>query len=75
MDVNATPHSQSICNLNVIAAQSPAHLNAPRAYLPCRTGESRAATKANPMTDLLWFGALAGLVALTLAYVRLCDEA
>lgn len=26
------------------------------------------------MTDLLWLGVLAGLVALTFAYVRLCDE-
>ncbi len=75
MGVNTTPHSQSIWNLNAIAAHSPAHLNACRAYLPCRAGESRAATKANPMTDLLWLGALAGLVALTLAYARLCDEA
>jgi len=27
------------------------------------------------MTDILWLGALAGLFALTLAYIRLCDEA
>ena len=26
------------------------------------------------MTDILWLGALAGLFALTLAYVRLCDS-
>ncbi|WP_267134681.1 hypothetical protein [Sphingomonas sp. So64.6b] len=31
--------------------------------------------KGISMTDILWLGALAGLVALTLAYVRLCDEA
>ncbi|MES2056078.1 MAG: hypothetical protein V4564_09080 [Pseudomonadota bacterium] len=36
---------------------------------------TRAATKAFHMTDILWLGALAGLVALTLAYARLCDEA
>jgi len=27
------------------------------------------------MTDLLWLAILAGLFALTLAYVRLCDKA
>lgn len=27
------------------------------------------------MTDILWLGALAGLVALTLAYVRLLADA
>jgi len=27
------------------------------------------------MQDLLWVAALAGLVAATLAYVRLCDNA
>ena len=27
------------------------------------------------MTDLLWLAALAGLFAVTLAYVRLCDGA
>ena len=27
------------------------------------------------MTDILWLGALLGLFLLTLAYVRLCDEA
>jgi hypothetical protein len=29
----------------------------------------------DPMTDLLWIAALAGLCAATLAYVRLCDLA
>jgi hypothetical protein len=27
------------------------------------------------MTDILWLGALLGLFLLTLAYIRLCDEA
>jgi len=27
------------------------------------------------MSDLVWLGVLAGLFLLTLAYVRLCDEA
>jgi len=27
------------------------------------------------MQDLLWIAILAGLVALTLAYIRLCDNA
>jgi hypothetical protein len=42
--------------------------------LPSRRSPRRN-VKAFLMTDLLWLGALAGLVALTLAYVRLCDEA
>lgn len=28
-----------------------------------------------PMQDLLWIAIMVGLVALTLAYVRLCDNA
>ena len=28
-----------------------------------------------PMQDLLWIAIMIGLVALTLAYVRLCDNA
>ena len=31
--------------------------------------------KENPMTDLVWLAVLGGLFLLTLAYVRLCDEA
>jgi len=31
--------------------------------------------KEYPMQDLLWIAAMAGLVAATLAYVRLCDNA
>jgi len=27
------------------------------------------------MNDLIWLGALAGLVLLTLGFVRLCDQA
>ena len=33
------------------------------------------ATGHDPMTDILWLAALAGLFLLTLAYCRLCDEA
>jgi hypothetical protein len=31
--------------------------------------------KESPMQDLLWIAVMAGLVAATLAYVRLCDNA
>ena len=31
--------------------------------------------KEFPMEDLIWLGFLVGLLAVTLAYVRLCDKA
>lgn len=34
-----------------------------------------ASAGAVPVADLLWLAAMLGLVAATLAYVRLCDRA
>ncbi|MDF0487693.1 hypothetical protein PX554_06090 [Sphingomonas sp. H39-1-10] len=42
---------------------------------PCFAMRAFASRKESPMQDLLWIAALAGLVAATLAYVRLCDNA
>lgn len=39
------------------------------------TDSTDSPPKDYPMSDLLWLGLLAGLVALTLAYAKLCDEA
>jgi hypothetical protein len=36
---------------------------------------STDAHRGNPMNDLIWLGVLAGLFLLTLACVRLCDQA
>ncbi|WP_093221552.1 hypothetical protein [Sphingomonas sp. NFR15] len=42
---------------------------------PCFAMRAFASRKEFPMQDLLWIAAMAGLVAATLAYVRLCDKA
>ncbi len=39
------------------------------------SGPSPSIARNTPMNDLIWLGVLAGLFLLTLAYLRLCDEA
>jgi len=49
--------------------------SAMRGVGPCFAMRAFASRKESPMQDLLWIAAMVGLVAATLAYVRLCDNA
>ncbi len=57
------------------------HSNGAATYVPLRSrklpdlADTLRALEGLPMQDLLWIGAVIGLVAATLAYARVCDNA
>ena len=62
-------------NLNADRPPSPSRLNGAPAYFRCRRRHRAALLSEQSMADFLWLAVLAGLVLLTLAFVRLCDAA
>ena len=43
--------------------------------MPCSPVRYGGGLKENMMNDILWLAAIVGMLAATLAYVRLCDAA